>query len=130
MKSCISEIFVEHGANLVYVSPSCWLQLQDHVLISNFTVQLDAVIKQYKWELDQVSFSPEEQAHSEEWLAVMDNESVGKSTLTTIQQLLVVECRSFIWTLIFSTLGILIIVLLAVIAGYTIFACHLLMLKQ
>jgi hypothetical protein len=59
--------------------------------ISNFAVPLDTVIKHYEWELDQVSFSPEEQAQSDDWLSVMDPENIAKSTLTAIRQSLAVE---------------------------------------
>jgi hypothetical protein len=69
LNSFVSKIFIKQGAIQIHVSPSCPLQLKPHVLISNFAIQLDAVIKHYKWELEQVFFSPEEQARSEEWLA-------------------------------------------------------------
>jgi hypothetical protein len=75
-----SEILIQHGANWIFVSPSCQLQLREHVLISGFSIPLDAVIKHYQLELDQVAISPEEQARSAEWVSVIDTEQVGKST--------------------------------------------------
>jgi hypothetical protein len=85
LNSSVSEIFIRSGKNRVHVSPSCRLHLALHVLISNFAVQLDTVIKQYEWELGQISFSAEERAHSDEWLAAFE-ENPGQATLTTICQ--------------------------------------------
>jgi hypothetical protein len=82
-----SEVFIRMCTNRIFVSPSCWLQLQEHVLISDFSICLDAVIKHNQWELDQIAFSPEEQARSAEWLNVLDYEHVGKSTLLLIWSL-------------------------------------------
>jgi len=72
-----SEIFICHGATRIFVSPSCRLQLKEHVLISDFSIRMDAVIKHYQWELDQVAFTPEEQSCSAEWLSVLEQEHVG-----------------------------------------------------
>jgi len=86
--------FICHGAHRIYVSPSGWLQLREHILISDLSICLDAVIKHYEWEIDQVAFSTKEKAQSAQWLAVLGNEKVGKSTLTSIRQCLVIECCS------------------------------------
>ncbi len=51
LNNSASEIFIRHGANRIHVSPSCRLHLTSHVLISNFAVQLDTIIKHYEWEL-------------------------------------------------------------------------------
>ncbi len=92
LNSSVSKIFIKCGANCVHVSPSCGLHLNSHVLVSNFAVQLDTVIKHYEWHLGRILFSTDEQAHSEEWLAAMED-NVGKSMLTTIHQSLAVERR-------------------------------------
>jgi hypothetical protein len=52
-----SETFIKLGANWIYISLTCRLQLHEHVLISDFSVCLDAVIKHYEWELEQIAFS-------------------------------------------------------------------------
>ncbi len=44
-----------------------------HPFISNFAVTLDTVIKHYEWELERISFSEEEQAHTDEWLAASNS---------------------------------------------------------
>jgi hypothetical protein len=92
-----SEIFIKHGGNRNFVSPSCQLQLQDHVLISAFSVHLDAVFKHNAWELDRIAFSADKQVQSVKWLAVRGDENLGKSTLTSIHQYLTIEHRSPVW---------------------------------
>jgi hypothetical protein len=72
LNSSVSEIFIRHGASRIHVSPSCRLHLTSHVLISNFALQLDTVIKHYEWDLGQIEFSLEEQAHSLKWLATAE----------------------------------------------------------
>ncbi len=67
----LSEVFVRRGINRIHVSPSCRLHLTSHVLISNFAMTLDTVIKHYEWELERISFSEEEQAHTDEWLPAL-----------------------------------------------------------
>jgi hypothetical protein len=113
----------------MHMSPSCCLHLNLHVLISNFAVQLDMVIKHYEWDLGRISFSDNEQAHSEEWLAAMED-NVGKSTLTTIHHSLAVERRSLVWHFIFGLLSIVITISLAVLLGYAILTRHFLTLCQ
>jgi hypothetical protein len=99
------------------------------VLISNFVVQLDTVIKQYEWELGRISFSAEERAHSDKRLAAFE-ENPGRAMLTTIRQSLAVEKCSSIWSFIFSLLGIVIIVTLAVFIGYALLTRYYLTLRQ
>jgi ABC-type arginine transport system ATPase subunit len=67
------------------------------MLISNFAICLDKIIKHYGWELNQVAFSAEEQARSSDWLDILGNKKVGKSTLTSILQFIAVEHRSSRW---------------------------------
>jgi hypothetical protein len=129
LNASASEIFAHRGANRIHVSPSCRLHLNSHVLISNFAVTLDTVIKHYEWELDQISFSDEEQAHSDEWLAVFEETSI-RATLTQIRHSLAVEKRSSIWQYIFSLLGLVIFTTVSVILGYIFFTRYYLMLCQ
>jgi predicted PurR-regulated permease PerM len=99
------------------------------VLISNFAVQLDTIIKHYEWELDRISFSAEEQAHSDEWLAAFEETSI-RATLTQIRHSLAVEKRSSIWKYIFSLLGIAIFTTVSVILGYILFTRYYFTLRQ
>jgi hypothetical protein len=111
------------------MSPSCRLHLNSHLLISYFAVQLDTVIKHYEWDLGQILFSVDEQAHSEEWLAAMED-NIGKSTLMTIRHSLAVEQLSSIWQFIFGLLSLGIAVSLAVLLGDVILTRHFLTLRQ
>jgi hypothetical protein len=129
LNNSASEIFIRHGANRIHVSPSCRLHLASHVLISNFAVQLDTIIKHYEWELGRISFSTEEQAHSDEWLAAFEETSI-RATLTQICHSLAVEKRSSIWKYIFSLLGLVIFPTIAVILGYVFFTRYYLTLRQ
>jgi hypothetical protein len=85
LNSLASEVFVCRGINQIHVSPSCRLHLTSHVLIANFAVTLDTVIKHYEWDLDRISFSDEEQAHTDEWLAAFEETSI-RATLSQIRQ--------------------------------------------
>ena len=99
------------------------------MLISNFAVQLDTIIKHYEWELGQISFSAEEQAHSDEWLAAFEETSI-RATLTQIRHSLAVEKRSSIWKYIFSLLGIAIFTTVSIILGYILFTRYYFTLRQ
>jgi len=99
------------------------------VLISNLAVQLDTVIKHYEWDLGRISFSVDEQANSEEWLAAMED-NIGKYTLMTICHSLAVERRSSIWQFIFGLLSLGIAISLTVLLGYVILTRHFLTLRQ
>jgi hypothetical protein len=125
-----SEIFIQFGINQVYISPSCRLWLRQHELISDFSIHLDAVIKQYQWDLEQVAFFPEEQSQSAEWLTTFEKEHIGKSTLSSICQSLATERRSSKWIYIFTFLGLLSALSLAVAIGYYIATRHLITWKQ
>jgi hypothetical protein len=39
------EVFVKTGPNRIYISLSCRMRLKDHVLISDFSLRLDSIIK-------------------------------------------------------------------------------------
>jgi hypothetical protein len=79
------------GPNRVYISPSCRMRLKDHMLISDFSLQLGSTIKHYEWDLDKIAFSREERTLSSQWLEVLDSESVGRSTLNSIRQDIAME---------------------------------------
>jgi hypothetical protein len=79
-----SEVFMKTGPNTVHISLSCRLRLKDHMLVSDFSLKLDTLIKHYEWDLEAIAFLPEERTLSSHWLEVLDSESVGRSTLNSI----------------------------------------------
>jgi hypothetical protein len=129
LNSTASEVFVCRGINQIHVSPSCRLHLTSHVFIANFAVTLDNVIKHYEWELDRISFSEEEQAHTDEWLTNFEDTSI-RATLSQICHSLSVEKRSVIWKYIFSLLGLLCFTTLAVLLGYFLLTRYFLTLRH
>ncbi len=70
-----SEVFLKPGPNRFYISPSCRLQLADHLIISDVSLKLDNVIKHYEWELDKIAFTEEEEDRSTEWLTILNDEN-------------------------------------------------------
>ena len=125
-----SEVFVRFGINQLYVSPSCRLRLQQHELISDFTVRLDSVIKHYQWDLERVAFSIEERAQSAEWLSTFGTEHIGKSTLSSIRQSLAAERRSPKWIYIFTFLGLIAALALVTSIIFFVLTKHLVTWKQ
>jgi hypothetical protein len=93
------------GPNRFYISPSCRLQLADHLIISDVSLKLDNVIKHYEWELDKIAFTEEEEDRSTEWLTILNDENAGRTTLNAIRQALAAERRSPIWVWIFTFLA-------------------------
>ena len=86
-------------------------------------------MKHYEWELDRISFSEEEQVHTDEWLAAFEDTSI-RATLSQIRHSLSVEKRSVIWKYIFSILGLLIFTTLAVVLGYFVLTRYYLTLRH
>jgi len=105
------------------------MRLKHHVLISDFSLRLDSMIKHYEWDLDEIAFSPEERSISERWLEILGTENVGRSTLSSIHQEIAIEKRSSAWIFLFSILGVLIATILAVAGVYLIWARYLTTLK-
>jgi hypothetical protein len=124
-----SEVFVKTGPNQTYISPSCRMPLKDHVLISDFSLLLDSVIKHYEWDLDEIAFSTEERSLSARWLEILGTENVGRSTLNSIRQDIAIERRSSPWVYLFSILGILIATILAIVGIYFLWVRYLTTLK-
>jgi hypothetical protein len=124
-----SEVFVKTGPNLIYISLSCRMRLKDHVLISDFSLRLDSVIKHYEWDLDEIAFSPEERSLSARWLEILGTENVGRSTLNSIHQDITIKRRSSAWVYLFSILGILIKTVLAVAGVYFLWVRYITTLK-
>jgi hypothetical protein len=124
-----SEVFIKTGPNCIFISPSCRMHLKHHVLISYFSLRLDSVIKHYEWDLDEIAFSPEERLVSERWLKILWTENVGRSTLHSIRQEITAERRSSTWIYLFSILGILVAISLAVVGIYIIWVRHMTTLK-
>jgi hypothetical protein len=129
LNSSVSEFFIKRGANRIHVSPSCHLHLTSHVLISNFAIQLDTIIKHYEWDLRRISFLADELAHSDNWLSTLEK-NAGKATFNTIRHSLAVEPRSTIWSYIFGLLGLVIAVTLTVLLGSAFLTRHFLTLCQ
>ena len=100
------------------ISPSCRLQLADHLIISDVSLKLDNVIKHYEWELDKIAFTDEEEARSTEWLTILNDEKAGRTTLNAIRQALAAERRSPIWAWIFTFLAMMLLLSLMVASGY------------
>ena len=46
----VFEIAVRAGVNRIFLDPSCSAELLDHVLFSDFSLQLDTTIKYFEWE--------------------------------------------------------------------------------
>jgi hypothetical protein len=124
-----SEVFIKTGPNRIFVSPSCRMRLKHHVLISDFSLRLDSVIKHYEWDLDEIAFSPEERVLSERWLKILGTENVGRSTLHSIRQEIAAERRSSTWIYLFSLMGTLIAVIFAVAGSYVLWVRYSTTLK-
>jgi hypothetical protein len=124
-----SDVFVKTGPNRIYISPSCRMCLKDQVLISDFSLRLDSVIKHYEWDLDEIAFSSEECALSSRWLEIQGAENVGRSTLNSIRQDIAIKKRSSAWVYLFSILGVLIATVLAVTGAYLLWVRHVAALK-
>ena len=125
-----SEFVLKTGPNRVYISPSCWMRLKDHMLVSDFSLRLDSIIKHYEWDLDEIAFSPEERALSSCWLEILDSKSVGRSTLNSIRQDIAMERRSSSWIYLFSILGTLAATIFAVIIAYVVYVHYFVTLKK
>jgi hypothetical protein len=118
------------GLNRVYISPSCRMRLKDHMLVSDFSLRLDSTIKHYEWDLDEITFSPEERTLSSRWLEILDSESVGRSTLNSICQDIAMERRLSSWTYLFSILRALAATILAGIIAYAVYVHYFVTLKK
>jgi hypothetical protein len=125
-----SEVFIKMGPNPIFISPSCQMCLKAHVLISDFSLRLDSVIKHCEWDLDEIAFSPEECTISSRWLEILGTENVGCTRLNSICQDLAIEQRSMSWLLIFCVIGALAAALLAIITLYGLIACFFFTLKM
>ncbi len=101
------------GPNRFYISPSCRLQLADHLIISDISLKLDNVIKHYEWELDKITFSDED-----------------RTTLNAIRQALAADHHSPVWSWVFACTGLLLLTLLLLINGYFVFTRYLWTLKS
>jgi hypothetical protein len=123
------EVFIKTGPNRIFILPSCQMHLKVHVLISDFSLRLDSIIKHYEWDLDKIAFSLEERTVSSHWLEILGTENVSRTVLNSIHQDLVIEQRSTSWLFIFCIIGTLAAALLALNTLYEFFACFLFTLK-
>ncbi len=105
------------------------MHLKAHVLISDFSLCLDSIIKHYEWDLDKIAFSLEERTISSRWLEILSTENIGRTMLNSIRQDLAIEQRSTSRLFIFCVIGTLAAALLALIALYGFFARFLFTLK-
>ena len=62
--NCLNHSSAEHhlaiGVNKIHISPTCNVKLMDHVLFSDTLLRVESKIKQFAWNLDDVSFSESE----------------------------------------------------------------------
>ena len=62
--NCLNHSSAEHhlaiGVNKIHILPTCNVKLMDHVLFSDTLLRVESKIKQFAWNLDDVSFSESE----------------------------------------------------------------------
>ncbi len=113
-----SVVFLKPGANCFYISPSCRLQLSDHMIISDISLKLDNTIKLYEWEMDKIAFAEDKEFCSTTWLTVLNDRKSAWTTLLVICQAIAAQRHSSVWHCNFTLLTILIILVISVAVAY------------
>jgi len=68
------------------MSPSCGMHLKAHILISDFSLCLDFVIKHNEWDQDDITISSEKWSLSLWWFDIFSTKNNGCSMLNSICQ--------------------------------------------
>ena len=99
-----SEVHIVKGVSRLYIDPTCFLDLKNHRLMSEYSLQLDAAIKYFKWESEDMSlFDLQEEDISE---AV--NEAVPRERGIFLSEVVAIRKSKFrfpSWKIMMAILG-------------------------
>ena len=83
--NCFNHTFAEHhlsiGVNKIHLSPTCNVKLTDHILFSDSSLRVESKIKQFAWNLDDVSFSESEVEEADVILEQISSQGANHPTL-------------------------------------------------
>ena len=108
--NCLNHSSAEHhlaiGVNKIHISPTCNVKLKDHVLFSDTSLRVDSKIKQFAWNLDDVSFSASEVEEADEILEQIASEGANHPTLADVRQHTASGKRHVKWIIFFILVGV------------------------
>ena len=108
--NCLNHSSAEHhlaiGVNKIHISPTCSVKLKDHVLFSDTSLRVDSKIKQFAWNLDDVSFSASEVEEADEILEQIASEGANHPTLADVRQHTASGKRHVKWIIFFILVGV------------------------
>ena len=107
---CLNHTSAEHhlsiGVNKIHISPTCNVKLMDHVLFSDTSLRVESKLKQFAWNLDDVSFSESEVEEVDEILDQISSEGANHPTLADVRQHTASGKGHVKWLIFFILVGI------------------------
>ena len=83
------------------------MKLTDHILFSDTSLRVESKIKQFAWNLDEVSFSESEVEEADAILEQISSEGANHPTLADIRQHTASRKRHVKWLLFFILVGVI-----------------------
>ena len=109
-----SEHHLKMGVNKIPLSPSCSLRLQNHVIFADSALKTSSHIKEFQWNLDDVTFSQDEVADAEEVLAQVAEEGANRPTLAEVRAHSAQNKRNPRWLYFFLLVGLICVIVLGI----------------
>ena len=108
--NCLNHSSAEHhlaiGVNKIHISPTCNVKLKYHVLFSDTSLRVNSKIKQFAWNLDDVSFSASEVEEADKILDQIASEGANHPTLADVWQHTTSGKRHVKWLIFFILVGV------------------------
>jgi len=101
-----TEFHLKPGVNRIPLSPRCQLRLDKHVVYADSALRLPSHIKEFQWDLNDVTFSDSEVAEAEAVLAEVSQEGANKPTLAAVRRATAHHKRAATWTVAFILIGL------------------------
>jgi len=103
-----TEFHLKPGVNRLPLSPRCQLRLENHVIYADSALRLPSQIKEFQWDLNDVTFSDSEVAEAEAVLAEVSLEGANKPTLAAVRRATSHHKRAATWTIAFILIGLIV----------------------
>ena len=105
-----SEYHLKVGVNQLHVSPSCYVELQDHVIFADSALAGDNQIREIAWDPSELQMDAVELADAEEAIATAAEDGMTSSTLADVRRRTGSRRRWIRWPLFLALMIVVIII--------------------
>ena len=124
-----NEVHIRRAVNKVFVDANCYLDLKDHRLVSEFSLQLEGAIKYFAWENEDMSLFGLEEADIQAVVGEAGAREQG-ILLADVLKHRRLKFRFPSWKLVLAGVGLLVVMVTLTVLGVSLGAHRLVLIRN